>query len=185
MSDALTLSPAATDHFEMTRAGLVIHGQPTLDQWLECGQLLVGMANSLQWAIGDWINHGKERADWGEKYAQALDAFQLEYKYLCNISYVAREFDISRRREQLSFSHHQEVASLDHATQDKLLDKAEQEHMSRDELRDEKRRETGQPLHGDELDRFNGNFEQAVRWLADMKFKHGWSKRIRIVIFEE
>ncbi len=34
------------------------------------------------------------------------------------------------------------------------------------------------------LDEYEGNFDQAVRWLADMKFKHGWQKRIRIVIFE-
>lgn len=192
MTDALTtIIDAETGEildvrpFEMTSTGLVIRGLPTLDQWVEYGQVLVDASSALQWAIGDWINYGESRHDWGEKYTQALSAFQYKYEYLRNIAWVARSFDVSRRRDTLTFSHHQEVAPLDQPTQDKLLDKAEQEGLTRDQLRDEKRRETGQGTHGDELDRFSGNFNQAVRWLADMKFKHGWSKRIRIVIYEE
>lgn len=170
--------------FEFVPTGLVIHGMPTLEQWIEFGQVLVGAASHIQWAIGDWINHGEKRHDWGEKYQQALDAFHLEYQYLCNLSYVAREFEISRRRENLSISHHQEVAALPRPLQDELLDQAEAEQLSVRELREEKHRATGTPMRGSEMDRFEGNFDQAVNWLADMKFKYGWQKRIRIVIFE-
>jgi hypothetical protein len=48
---------------------------------------------------------------------------------------VARSVHFSRRRENLSFSHHQEVASLTPIEQTEWLDKAEDECLTAPQLR--------------------------------------------------
>ena len=45
--------------------------------------------------------------------------------------WVAHKFEISRRRENLSFSHHAEVTALEPAEQDDWLDRAEAEKWAR------------------------------------------------------
>ena len=47
----------------------------------------------------------------------------------------SRRFEASRQREVLSFSHHETVAALAPAEQDRLLDEADREGWSRQELR--------------------------------------------------
>ena len=73
--------------------------------------------------IGDWLVYGEHT--YGEMYAQALDATGFSYGTLANQVYVAQRFDFSRRRENLSFSHHQEVAALPPEEADELLDRAD------------------------------------------------------------
>ena len=59
------------------------------------------------------------------------------YGALMNIAYTARQVEISRRRENLPFSHHAEVACLKPEQQEVVLAKAEAEEMSRQEVRAE------------------------------------------------
>lgn len=73
--------------------------------------------------LGDILNYG-ERV-YGEKYAQAVDVWMLRYGTLANYAYVCDRIEISRRRENLSFSHHQETAPLENLEQDALLSLAE------------------------------------------------------------
>jgi hypothetical protein len=54
--------------------------------------------------------------------------------------FVSRKFESARRRELLSFEHHRTVATLDCREQDWMLDRAQANHWSRAELRDEVRR---------------------------------------------
>jgi len=75
-----------------------------------------------------------ERA-YGEKYAQALDSTDWEYQTLRDAAWVAGRVEMSRRRDNLTWSHHREVAALDPDDQDGWLDRAEAEGWSRNELR--------------------------------------------------
>jgi phage N-6-adenine-methyltransferase len=68
-------------------------------------------------------------------YAQALDATRFSYGTLRNDKYVAAAFQLSRRRDNLSWGHHQIIASLPPSEQDAALDKAEQEGLSVDALK--------------------------------------------------
>jgi hypothetical protein len=51
-------------------------------------------------------------------YSQALDATEMEYGTLANAKWVSGQFEFSRRRENLSWSHHLEVAKLGPDEQD-------------------------------------------------------------------
>lgn len=63
------------------------------------------------WWIGDWLRYGERK--WGEKYSKAIDVTDLAYQSLVNAKNVAEKFsDFNRRRLNLSWSHHSEVAAL-------------------------------------------------------------------------
>jgi len=111
------------------------------DAWLRVGHTFKLMEQSVLWWVGDWLVFGEMR--YGETYAQAVDATGREYQTIANAKYVAGRIEFSRRRENLSWSHHAEVASLDPEEQDEWLATAENHNWSQRELRralkDEKR----------------------------------------------
>ena len=101
--------------FRLTRTGLEVTGTPGFDEWQACGQTLFGLSNASLWAIGDWIVYGEGRGDWGEMYTQALDATQKSYQTVRDAAWIAKAFQLSRRRDNVSWSHHREVAGLPEA----------------------------------------------------------------------
>ncbi len=111
---------------------LVILEDTTYKEWVEIGRSLCFLANSIRWAVGDWIRFGE--AHYGEKYSQALETTHLSYDSLRQSVWVASRFDPERRREELSWSHHLLVASLPAPKQEELLNKAEAEGLSRQAL---------------------------------------------------
>jgi hypothetical protein len=46
-------------------------------------------------------------------YSQALEATEYEYGTIANDKFISSKFEFSRRRENLSHSHHAEVASME------------------------------------------------------------------------
>lgn len=135
--DSDTGKPVEPEPFELTALGMVVHGQPSITEWAAFGRKLFGIRTGLQWAIGDWINYGQSRVDWGEKYDQALAAFDYDYGYLANMSSIAAKFEQSRRTP-LSWSHHQAVAALPAPQADELLKLAVASRgvITRDDLRE-------------------------------------------------
>jgi hypothetical protein len=119
--------------FQVTRLGLLLTDVPEYDEWAAMGLQLQGLARSLHWLTGDWLNIGER--EYGETYAQAIEATGYSVQTLMNAKYVCARIPIERRRENLSYSHHAEVASLPPDEQDAWLDQAEQEGWSRSELR--------------------------------------------------
>lgn len=117
--------------FESTR--LILPPDLDFPAWETVGLFLHMVESAASWWIGDWINYGEDR--YGEKYAQAMSLTGQTYGALANKAYTARHVEPSRRRENLSFSHHQEVASLPPEEQDALLDEAEQHALGRDHVR--------------------------------------------------
>jgi hypothetical protein len=96
------------------------------------------MSRVSNWWVGDWLQYGSAR--WGEKYVEAARITGYDVKTLRNIAYVARHFDLSRRRDTLTWSHHAEVAMLDPNEQDKWLDRAVADRLAVADLRIELRR---------------------------------------------
>lgn len=103
------------------------------DAWWRVGARVFHLARCSAWWIGDWLVYGEDA--YGDRYHQATVSLELDYQTLRNYAWVARKFTVSRRRDRLSFGHHAEVAALPPAEQDLLLDKAEQQHWSRNVLR--------------------------------------------------
>lgn len=117
----------------VTRVGLRIPAVLNYDTWERAGLHIARVADSSAWCLGDWIIYGQTR--YSDRYRRAVEAAGLDYQTIRNYAWVARRFDLSRRREALSFQHHAEVAALPEEQQDQWLDRAERHEWSRNELR--------------------------------------------------
>lgn len=103
------------------------------NEWATAGRRIGAVGRCIQWLLGDWIAYGNER--FGERYARASKITGYDPQTLMNMVYVASRFEISRRRENLSWSHHETIAALDHDDQDRWLDQAEANRWSVADLR--------------------------------------------------
>ncbi len=125
---------ALADSAVLTATSLHFTHDLTLDEWLAYAGVLLDAAEAVRWWLGDLLRYGEHR--YGEKYSQALEATGLSYGSLADCVWVADRFaEVSRRREGLGWSHHREVAALDPADADALLDAAEAGDWSARDLR--------------------------------------------------
>jgi hypothetical protein len=113
--------------------GLLFARRLSLQSWKAIGQQLFAVAESSAWWIADWLAFGE--ATFKDRYLEAARETQLNYQTLRNYTWVARRFELSRRRDSLTFGHHAEVAALDVPEQDYWLRKAEEHGWSRNKLR--------------------------------------------------
>lgn len=148
MTSAMTVSNLAevqlAPNFRMTKVGLKIAGNPTLEDWKAIGKKLKLIESGIQFALGDWKNHGATRTEWGEKYAQAIEETGYSEKSLREFSWVASAVDPSIRMDNLPFAHHHVVAPLDADKQRYYLQLAVEQELSVAELRDLIKRDTRQ-----------------------------------------
>lgn len=128
-----TKSERVREPARVTPNGLQISPGIDFESWMTMGQRITGISNACSWCLGDWLIYG-ERA-FAARYKAAVAATSLDYQTLRNYAWVARRFEMSRRRDTLSFQHHAEVAALPEAHQDLWLLRAERAHWSRNELR--------------------------------------------------
>lgn len=117
--------------FLLRKNGIEPVGSPTFEQWEEVGKFIKKSGQSVQFWLGDWLNYGE--SEWGEKYSQALEETDYALGTLQNSAWVAGR--VSRRHENLSFGHHQNVAHLEPVEQEKWLKKAEDEGLTVHEMR--------------------------------------------------
>lgn len=125
--------PAKMKAAQFKAIGLDLRRGQHYDDWRELGGFLKGLQGRVMWWWGDWLNFGK--SEYGEKYEQALDESGYEYQTLANAAWVSNSIEISRRRESLTWGHHEAVASLSDDEQDKWLGLAEAGGWSRSVLR--------------------------------------------------
>jgi len=118
---------------KLTETSLVIQNDIDFDEWMTIGNFLKQINKYVLWWLGDWLNFGENV--YGEKYSQALDETDHSYGGLRNSAWVSGRIEMSRRRDNLSWSHHYEVAALPENKQDKYLQKAEENNWSRNRLR--------------------------------------------------
>ena len=89
-------------NFYFDKTGLTVTGSPTFEEWQNCGDFLKQAERSVQFWIGDWLNYGEKK--YGETYSQVLDGVDYEEKTLRNSKWVSSRVELSRRRDNLSFS---------------------------------------------------------------------------------
>lgn len=121
--------------YRLTDAGLEFSADIHFEDWETLGDVIGRMNRGVRWAVGDWLLHAEMRAEWGDKYTQAIESTGLDYQTVANCRWVSSRIELSRRRETLSWSHHELVARLDPAKQEEWLDKAEANGWTRAEFR--------------------------------------------------
>jgi hypothetical protein len=87
---------------------------PTLtqEQWLDYGKFFPRLDQARQWWLGDWWNAGVQ---WGNGKA-ACEALGIDYDAARKCGSIAARMLLLRRRNNLPFSHHQEVYAIDDPT---------------------------------------------------------------------
>jgi hypothetical protein len=121
MTDALTPQPNAPLQF--TLCGLILHRDPTIEEWLEGMRHLQDAQKAIRWNLGDMLIFGEHK--WGEMYAQALECTEYSYHTLTQYVRVCRAFPIERRRPDVNWTHYQKLAALPEPQQESLLDEIE------------------------------------------------------------
>ncbi|MFD9889706.1 LmbU family transcriptional regulator [Amycolatopsis sp. NPDC059027] len=124
---------AAGDKVLATGVGLRIPTDLSFEEWTLAGKRLSGLMDASAWWLGDWLVFGKKY--YSDSYQRVIRTVGLRYQTLRNYAWVARRFEIARRRSALTFQHHAEVASLPFVEQERLLDCAEQEAWTTKQLR--------------------------------------------------
>jgi hypothetical protein len=106
-------------------------------RWMECGKHIGRAGNGTNWWIGDWLRYGNAR--YGERYRLAARVTGYDEQTLMNYAYVAAHIPVSRRRADVSWSHHAEIAKLGAAAQETWLDRVVTDRLSVKDLRVELR----------------------------------------------
>jgi hypothetical protein len=106
----------------LTRVGWAPKSDIEHSEWIATGRRLGAIERSSQWWIGDWLIYGA--AKWGEKYVEAAKITGYDVGSLRNMASLASQFDLSRRRDNLTWCHHAAVAGLEPDKQDYWLDRA-------------------------------------------------------------
>lgn len=97
----------------------------SFDEWHSDGKLLIGYHNSLQFAIGDWLLYGETR--FCDEFENVVDQLGFSEGTLNNFKSVAKGLPPSRRRENVPYSIHSEVRSLEPEAAQKFLELAANE----------------------------------------------------------
>lgn len=128
--------------------------------WRDLGQFFGKLGRRVNWYIGDWLNWGEDnlvvRDDEGvivssgedaaaalgvesttrDRYDEAQQITGLDHGTLLNISSLCRKVARSRRRKELGFWIHAEVAPLEPEEQIEWLARTIEEGWNRSSLRD-------------------------------------------------
>ena len=171
---------------EFTATSLLIPKGTAFDDWCSLGRSLQAMQQGIHWWLGDWLRFGE--AQFGEKYAQAVEDTGFAEQTLQNDVWVASAIPASRRREELTFSHHSEVAALPPAEQDEWLDKAERGHWTRERLRREMGGNGRQPAllyDGPGRLAVGGNGRRGVDFPKAARIHGQQGQRVQVKVWEE
>lgn len=123
--------------FEKT--GLIIAEDTTIQEWQELGQSLKKIEGAVQFWIGDWARFGDKKGFYTDSkvYDKLEEITGLSHGTLKDYKSVCENVQSSNRFDDLSFTHHIEVAKLEPQKQEFFLNKAVEENLSVRELRRE------------------------------------------------
>jgi N6-adenosine-specific RNA methylase IME4 len=117
----------------VTETALQLRSGLDFEEWQAIGGQLRRVEKAALWWIGDWLNYG-ERA-YGETYAQALEETDRALSTLQGAKWVAARVEPCRRRQEVPYSIHCEVASLPAEQQEAVLREAERDGLTVREVR--------------------------------------------------
>lgn len=122
-----------SNYCELSKTSLKFKREVTKEQWGQVFSGLKTIEGCVQFWIGDCLKYREQK--WG-MYEDVVEEGSRELKTIQNIKYVSDSVESSRRREDLSFTHHSEVAPLEPQKQEEYLQKAVDNDWTVRELRD-------------------------------------------------
>jgi len=155
--DSLT-AELDTRGIRYSQLSLEIPESTTFEEWAVLGKKICRTCHVMNWWVADWAafgsvkwpgreDNGKSEHGNGEKHYGALKRFASANGWAAQTIYhaatTARRVEPCRRRQDLSFSHHCEVASLSPKKQTEWLTAAERESIPIGKLRSLIRRDQG------------------------------------------
>lgn len=123
---------------DITKTGLTFKRDVSKEEWQFVFDACNHISGCIQFWIGDLLKYREQR--WG-MYDDVVLETGIELKTLQNYKSVSNSIESSRRREDLTFGHHAEVATLPEPKQIEFLTRASEEKLSVRELRQEIRKE--------------------------------------------
>ena len=161
----MSLVPA--DKGEIRENALILKPGISYEEWAGIAKSLAAMQKGLLFWVGDWLQYGE--ASYGEMYAQAAEDTGYSPATLRQCKYIAAKFPPEVRDDRLTFNHYAAVAGADNALE--LLSEAAEQEMSVADLRQRRKRESGQQQGKD--DDYKWDLGE-VRTLVEMAYKDGW-----------
>lgn len=120
--------------------GLELRPGMSFEEWSDLGAKLVKIEQNAMWWLGEWWLYGER--EYGEAAAAALPT-GFAADTIRQAAWVAERFvpnryasndSLSPKHENLSFTHHRQVAALPPAEREELLTRAEDESLTTREL---------------------------------------------------
>jgi len=106
-----------TGPYRTTFIGTEIVRESTVQEWEVYGEILRRVDEAKQWAIGDWLVDGKRHYGDG-LYKKAAAILGQEESTLRKYKSLSDNLELFRRRNNLTWAHHAEVASIKKIAED-------------------------------------------------------------------
>lgn len=107
----------------------------TIKEWSQAGSSIGDMAKVSSFALGDWINYGKEH--FADSYASIAADLGLTGQYLRICAATSKNFPPDKRYAALSLEHHRLLFYVkDEAAREALAKRATKEKLSAAAIRD-------------------------------------------------
>jgi N6-adenosine-specific RNA methylase IME4 len=123
---------------ELSTTNLTFKRDVSKEEWMDVFKALKQVEGCVQFWIGDCLAYRQQK--WG-MYDDIAEETGMDKGYLRDIKYVADNVELSLRNDNLSFSHHKEVASLPPEKQELFLNMAVEDKLSVRDLRNEIKKE--------------------------------------------
>lgn len=135
----------ASQMYRITSVGLIVTGEPTLEDHKLQGQRLMEFNAGMTWAVVDWVLDGEQR--FGEDFYQIADALGMQVQSVNNLTSSLSKYTYAERVPGVSPSIHQEVAYVQDKVkrQQILLDYRSGKLKNLTEVREAKNAANGKP----------------------------------------
>jgi hypothetical protein len=101
---------------------LTLPAELLLDEWLDIGRRIGRIEGAVSWWVGDWWAYGRHCYGARKALIDSDDWEGPSFQRCMNCASVCRTFPTSRRREDLSFAHHEACAGLSKGEARRLLE---------------------------------------------------------------
>lgn len=128
------IQPIVIGCYTLTATDLTVKGRPSFEEHEGVGDFIKRAHRASGWWLAGWMRHAESREDWKERLSQAVDSTGLSEKTLKNVRAIGA-IEPSRRRDDIDFSMHAEVAGLEPDEQSHWLAQAAENGWDRRELR--------------------------------------------------